>query len=146
MGAVTARPVPAGSYLTAAYLEGRGDPSAVGAGERVIEIPVTGSAAVGPARPGTRVDVLVTSESRAGRGDTRVALEGAELLRLSRGGGRGAGLDGSRADGTAQLLVSPAQAVTLTTAANFAREIRLLQRPVGDTRRIGALSARDLAR
>jgi hypothetical protein len=46
----------------------------------------------------------------------------------------------------AQLLVSPAQAVTLTAAANFAREIRLLQRPAGDTRRIGGLSARDLAR
>jgi hypothetical protein len=53
-----------------------------------------------------------------------VALENAELLSL-----RGP---------LATLRVTAREAVYLTAAANFAHEIRLLVRPPGDRRRVGA--------
>jgi hypothetical protein len=40
-------------------------------------------------------------------------------------------------DGVAMLRVTLRQAVLLTAAANFAREIRLVPRPAGDRRRLG---------
>jgi len=74
-----------------------------------------------------------------------MALAGAELVRLDDSGG---GTDGyADADAgaapagptaRATLRVSVRQAIYLTAADNFAREIRLLARPRGDRSRAGA--------
>jgi pilus assembly protein CpaB len=91
--------------------------------------------------PGARVDVLVTTESESRPGRTYVALENAELLDVrpgegsAGGGGSEAGEAGASAGGTmATLRVTLRQAVYLTAAQNFAREIRLLARAPGDRR------------
>jgi pilus assembly protein CpaB len=91
---------------------------------------------------------LVSTEPRSGPGRTFLALEDAELLALEGGGGHEPGAEGSagRATATATLRVTLRQAVYLTAAQNFAREIRLLPRPAGDRGRAGAaaVSASDL--
>ena len=81
------------------------------------------------------VDVLVSTESGAGGGRTEVALAGAELLRLEPGASGAAPAEGAAPSGPtalATLRVTLRQAVYLTAADNFAREIRLLARPPGD--------------
>jgi pilus assembly protein CpaB len=148
-GRRTAVPVAAGSQLTLGQLSGgeerQGRPVAgPRGGERAVEVAVAGGDALGEAqRPGARVDVLVSTEPREGPGRTLLALENVELLGLRSGGGAGGpgggGADGaaSRASATATLRVSLRQAVYLTAAQNFAREVRLLARPPGDRRRGG---------
>jgi pilus assembly protein CpaB len=67
-----------------------------------------------------------------------------ELLALRAGGSDGAAAaDADSADGsaTATLRVTLKQAVYLTAAQNFAREVRLLPRAPGDRRRSGRLAA-----
>jgi pilus assembly protein CpaB len=148
-------PIVAGGYVTAALFEGssgehRGG-GGVGRGERAVTVGVSGAAGL---VVGSRVDVLVSTESGAGGGRTLMALAGAELLRL----GPDAGAEGYGDPGTAAgeaggaaaaggvsgpttlatLRVSLRQAVYLTAADNFAREIRLLARPPGDRSAAGA--------
>ena len=87
------------------------------------------------------MDVLVSTESGAGGGRTLVALAGAELLRLEAAANAAAPPDGTGAGGPralATLRVTLRQAVYLTAADNFAREIRLLGRPPGDRSAAGA--------
>ena len=108
-----------------------------------------GGQALAGAGPGTRVDVLVSTESAAG-GATAVALEDVELLAL--GGAAAAPVEpvgSERSAGAtvgATLRVTARQAVYLTAAQGFGREIRLLVRPPGDRRRTGpiAVDAGDL--
>jgi pilus assembly protein CpaB len=134
-------PVAAGGYVTAGVFEGSNDQQrglgGVARGERAVTVGVSGADALAA---GSRVDVLVSTESGAGGGRTLMALAGVELLRLGAGqtvaapaGGTGSG--GPRA--LATLRVSLRQAVYLTAADNFAREIRLLARPPGDRSRAG---------
>lgn len=143
-GVVGARPavsVAAGGYLTADVFEGsnggqRGG-RALARGERAVTVEVSGAAGLAP---GVRVDVLVSTESGAG-GRTLMALAGAELLRLEAGSGAATPPDGTRTGGPtalATLRVTLRQAVYLTAADNFAREIRLLARPPGDHSPAGA--------
>ena len=97
-----------------------------------MTVAVSGAAGLGV---GSRVDVLVSTESGAGGGRTLMALAGAELLGLAAAPAAGAPPDASGARGPtalATLRVSVRQAVYLTAADNFAREIRLLARPPGD--------------
>jgi pilus assembly protein CpaB len=144
-------PIRAGSYLTAGLFAGAGG-RARGAGglrrgERAVEIAVAGGGALAGAGPGTRVDLLVSTEPRDGDGRTLVAMENVELLGLRAGsGGPGpgaaagpdpAGTVGGSATALATLRVSLRQAVYLAAAVNFAREIRLLVRPPGDRGRAG---------
>ncbi len=153
-------PVAAGGYVTAGMLEGgqpRSGAGALRAGERAVELAVAGGAVLAGAAPGARVDVVVSSEGDGG-GRTLVALEDAELLGLraaagdaasgAAGGAEAATAPGSGAAPTAvaTLRVTARQAVYLTAAANFGREIRLLVRPPGDRRRVGdaAVSAAGL--
>jgi pilus assembly protein CpaB len=111
-------------------------------GERAVEVAVAGGEALSAgAGPGARVDVLISSEPQAGGARTFLALEDVELLGLRAGG---ASLDGgdhagaaATATATATLRVSLRQAVYLTAAQNFAREVRLLPRPPGDHARAG---------
>jgi pilus assembly protein CpaB len=141
-GARTAAGVAAGGYLTAGHLEGGsggGGPRGAGLrrGERALEVAVTGGGALAGAVPGTRVDVIVSTEAREGAGRTFVALEDVELLGLRDGAGTGAlGAEADTGDpaptARAILRVTLRQAVYLTAAENFGREVRLLVRPPGD--------------
>jgi pilus assembly protein CpaB len=141
-GARLAVPVGAGGYLTASLFEGstrehRGG-GGVGRGWRAVVVEVSGAAGVAA---GSRVDVLVSTESGAGGGRTLVALAGAELLRIEPGVPDAAPPDGTATGGPtalATLRVTLRQAVYLTAADNFAREIRLLTRPPGDHTPAGA--------
>jgi pilus assembly protein CpaB len=145
--------LPAGSYVTASALDARrgresGAPGApIRPGERSTEVAVAGGEGLAGAPPGTRVDVLVTTESRSGAGGrTYLALQDVELLGVrpaDAGGGAGAGGDGgtgSRASSVATLRVTLREAIFLTAAQSFAREIRLLVRARTDRRSARALS------
>jgi pilus assembly protein CpaB len=144
VGARVAVPVSAGGYLSAGLFGGGeegGASSGVGRGERAVTVEVAGGGAVAGLAPGDRVDVLVSTESGAGAGRTVMALAGAELLRVaasaeaSFGGEAAAAPEGPTA--LAALRVTVRQAIYLTAADNFAREIRLLARPRGDRSRAG---------
>ncbi len=161
VGARVAVPVSAGSYLTAGLLgggEGGEVEEGVRRGERAVTVEVAGGSALaelagGSARDSahggaaglasaTRVDVLVSTETGAGAGRTVMALAGAELLQLGKTGGGYADPEAAAPAPTgptalATLRVSLHQAIYLTAADNFAREIRLLARPPGDRSRAG---------
>lgn len=151
-GARTAVALAAGTQLTQSQLGGgRGPAGATGRGglrrgERAVEVAVSGGESLnGAAGPGARVDVLVSTESREGPGRSFLALQDVELLALRAGGGddgppvpadrEQTGSAGPTA--TATLRVTLRQAVYLTAAQNFAREVRLLSRPQNDSRRSG---------
>lgn len=132
-GARTAVPLPAGGYVTAGALGGstrrRGG---LPRGQRALEVAVSGGEALtNDASPGTRVDVLVSTEGRR----TFLALQDVDLLSVRPHSGEGS------ADAIATLRVTLRQAVYLTAAQNFAREVRLLPRPPGDRRRTAATTA-----
>ena len=148
IGARVAVPVGAGGYLSAGVFGGGeegGGTHGVRRGERAATVEVAGGSALAELGAGAHVDVLVSTESGAGGGRTMMALAGAELVRLDDSGG---GTDGyADADAgaapagptaRATLRVSVRQAIYLTAADNFAREIRLLARPRGDRSRAGA--------
>jgi pilus assembly protein CpaB len=152
-GRLTA-PLTAGGYLTAGLLGARaspGEPRLLRRGERALELGVTGGRALDAATPGSRVDIVVSTEPRDGPGRSFVALERVELLALRPGAG-GSAPEGNEegasraATATATLRVSLRQAVYLSAAENFAREVRLLPRPAGDRRKSGrpAVGAGDL--
>jgi len=104
---------------------------------RTVEVAVAGAASLaGSLQPGTHVDVLITTDRGAGPGRTYVALQDAELVAFS--GGSSASGEPGRA--TAALRVSLRQAVLLTAAQNFARELRLVPRPAGDRGRLGPVA------
>lgn len=152
-GLRTSGPVRAGSYLTSGHLQGGSGRGAGGLrrGERALEIAVAGGEALAGASPGSTVDVLVSTEGREVAGRTFLALESVELLDLSPGTGAGGGSEegqggagtasregaAAAATATATLRVTTRQAVYLTAAQNFAREVRLLPRPPGDRGRAG---------
>jgi pilus assembly protein CpaB len=141
-------PLSAGAYLTPDLLTGSAQARSGGLprGQRAVEIAVAGGGALESAGPGTRVDVLVSTEADNGQGSTSVALENVELLALRAASAdpseldAGAGPDETPADAAtavATLRVTLRQALYLTAAQNFAREVRLLPRPAGDTGRAG---------
>jgi pilus assembly protein CpaB len=139
-------PVPPGGYVTAAaFAPSAGDDTGGSAplarGQRAIEVAVAGGEALEGAPPGTRVDVLVTTESRSGSGRTYLALQDVELLGVRPAAGEEP-RDGAaaRATALASLRVTLRQAVFLTSAQSFAREVRLLARAPGDRRSVPALA------
>ena len=141
IGARLAVPARAGAYLSAGSFAGAGGRDRYGLrrGERAVTVEVAGGLAdAGPA-PGSRVDVLVSTEGPGG-GRTQMALAGAELLQV-RAAGAGYSDPGPSAStvptALATLRVTVRQAIYLTAADNFAREIRLLVRPPGDHSRAG---------
>jgi Flp pilus assembly protein CpaB len=123
-------------------------PMATASSARLVEVPVAGAAALGDVlRPGARVDVLVTSDRAGGGGRTYLALQRIALVGLKTGTGAGGGDRGAvPADGVATLRVTLRQAVLLTAASNFAREVRLVPRPARDEQLLGptAISAGEL--
>jgi pilus assembly protein CpaB len=140
-----------GSYVTAGALSaGAGrEPEAPGSpirrGERSVEVAVAAGEPLTGAPPGTRVDVLVTTESRSGAGGrTYLALQDIELLgaraaddAAAAGAGGGAA---AHATTIATLRVTLKEAVYLTAAQSFARELRLLVRAAGDRRSAGPVA------
>jgi pilus assembly protein CpaB len=155
-GARTVVAVPRGAYLTAAMLGtgARGGPRPLRPGERELELPVAGGAALVAGEPGAHVDVVVTTGTAEGGGRAYVALEDVELLGLRAVGEAVPGADeaagpvggeaavvgdaATAATALATLRVTARQAVYLTAAANVATEVRLLVRPPGDRRRVGS--------
>jgi pilus assembly protein CpaB len=143
-GARTAVPVAAGGYLTAGLLQGAasgGEGGPLRPGQRAVEVAVAGGSALAGAGPGSRVDVLVSTQRREGAGRTFVALEDAELLELRHTSADAfAGepsADGPAPTALATLRVTLRQAVYLATAESFGHGVRLLVRPPGDRRRVG---------
>ena len=143
-GARTSVAVPAGSYLTASVLQGAraGDSGTLRPGERALEVAVAGASALAGAGPGSRVDVLVSTEHHEGAGRTFLALEDVELLDLRAAGAEELAAadspsDSRSATAIATLRVTLRQAVYLAAANDFGRDLRLLPRPPGDRRRAG---------
>jgi pilus assembly protein CpaB len=142
----TAVAIPEGTVLTAAHLRGgagvTGGPG-LRPGERALEVAAAGGDALAGATAGARVDVLVSTDRGADGGSTSIALEDVELLALR--AGAAPGFDGTDDDPAgaasatvvATLRVTARQAVYLTAAQSFGREVRLLVRPPADRRRIG---------
>jgi pilus assembly protein CpaB len=139
VGARTAVPVGAGGYVTAGVLDagaaGQGE-DRLARGERTVEVGVSAGDATTALTPGSRVDVVVSTEAGAGGGRTFVALADVEVVALRAdpaGGYAEPDSEGSSAPSAlATLRVTLQQAVYLTAADNFGREIRLLARPPGD--------------
>jgi pilus assembly protein CpaB len=83
--------------------------------------------------------VLITTDRGAGPRRTYLALQRIELVDFGASPDSVASGGGGR-DATATLRVTLAQAVLLTAARNFAREVRLVPRADGDDRRVGPAS------
>lgn len=138
-GARAAGDIAAGSDLAPALLAEAGSDSeaalvAAGPGERIARIVAVGT----PEElfPGTRADVLITTERGVGRARTRVALRGAQVVEVAPVAQGGA----SEGDGLPRvalaLRVSLSDAVQLTEAQAGARELRVLPRPPSASRRV----------
>lgn len=146
VGARAAVAVSAGSYVTVGLIEGTGpaEGGPLRPGERALEIGVRGGAALAGAGPGSRVDVLVSTQRQEGAGRTFVALEAVEVLELRAAGSSSLAAEDSAdvpsATALATLRVSLRQAVYLAAAENFGHEVRLVMRPPGDERRAGGFS------
>jgi pilus assembly protein CpaB len=147
-GATLAAPVAAGGYVTAGALaapadHGAGRSGAIAPGQRALEVAAAGGEDLADAGPGALVDVIVTTERGEGRGRTYLALEAVELLSARPGGDSASAGDGAGASGQtmlATLRVTLRQAVFLSAAQSFAREIRLLPRAPNERRRVGPLA------
>ncbi len=126
LGRRTAAPVAAGEPLTQAALGGAPGAGAapLAPGQRAVAVPLSAASGAAGLAPGARVDVVAsTGEGPAGR--TRVVVSDAEVLATAEAAPDG-DLGGA---GEALLRVSSAQALRVTAALNFAREVRLLARP-----------------
>ncbi len=129
-GRRTVAPIGQGEPITDAALGGAPGlgPAPLAVGERAVALPLRALGAVaGAPAPGTRVDVLASDgEGLAGR--THVVVSGAEVLAVMRDDvGRGEGA------GDAILVrVSTQQALQVTRALDFAREVRVVGRPVAE--------------
>jgi len=140
----------AGDYVGDAQLGAQrpGRPPSRRTSARLVELSVTGAGSIASAlRPGGLVDVLVTTDTQSGAPRTYLALQRVELIDL-RETGSTAGSADREADATATLRTTLRQAVTLTAAQNFAREVRIVPRARGDLRRLGptSVSAASLGR
>jgi pilus assembly protein CpaB len=134
-GATPSVELPAGAYVTGSDLAADAAAGAVPVrrGERAVDVVAAGSPELVVA--GARVDVLVTRDG----GGTRLALEDVEVLAAR--AAPAATADGAEdARVAATLRTTVRQAVYLTAAQAFAREVRLLPRASGDRGRAGGLT------
>jgi pilus assembly protein CpaB len=127
LGRRVAVPVGVGEPVTEAALGGSPGigPAPLSVGERAVPVPLAaaGGGAAGLVA-GARVDVVAsTGEGPAGR--TAVVVPAAEVLAVA----ADPVADGVGTAGEVLLRVSATQALRITSALNFAREVRLLVRP-----------------
>jgi pilus assembly protein CpaB len=93
-----------------------------------VEVRIAGAASIAPLlRPGSGVDVLVTTQGSRGSPRTYLAMQDVSLA----GFAAADGAESEEVTGVASLRVSLRQAVLLTAAQTFAREVRLVPRPSG---------------
>lgn len=142
LGYVTLVKIPAGTYLNPGQLgsDRRASPPEIRRGERAVDVGVSGASGLGSALgPGSRVDVLVTTEGRSGGGRSFLALEDVEVLAAAPADDASAAPAAGRhgVDTVVTLRVSLRQAVFITAAQNFAREVRVLARSAGDHAHVG---------
>ena len=132
--------IPAGADLAPGMVGGddarpAGPP--VGSGERVAQVVALATPQLVVA--GSRVDLLVTPEPRADRpGEALLALEDVEVVAATELGADDAAAGKGAAAGprvAASLRVTLRQAVYLAAVSDFARELRLLPRAIGDRAR-----------
>lgn len=121
--------VTAGEPITQAALGGdpRIAPAPLAAGERAMPVPLraAGATAAAPV-PGARVDVMASDgEGLAGR--TRVVVPDAEVLAVMRSDPA----DGDAGGDAIVLRLTSDQALDVTRALDFAREVRVVARPPG---------------
>lgn len=120
-------PLAPGEPLTDAALGGAPGtgPTPLAPGERAISVPAALAGVAATAlRPGVRVDVVAsTGEGLTGR--SRIVVANVEVLQVG-----GASGDGAPVEGGVLLRVSARQALGMTEALDFAREVRLVIRPV----------------
>ena len=140
VGLQSLTPIPSGSYLSEGQLVDGSDHRVSDTlkpnGARVVEVSVAGATALeSMLRPGDRVDVLITSERGPGPPRTYLALQRIEVAAL-RSAGIGNAPSGEGQETLVSLQVTLRQAVLLTAAENFARELRLIPRVSGEDRRV----------
>ena len=140
VGRRTSVDVPADADLTAGMIGGDGAGPAgppVQRGERIANVTALGSPEL--IVPGSRVDVLVTSEPADGAaGEAVLALEDVEVVAAAAASAGDAAAASKSTAGprvVASLRVTLRQAVYLAAAQDFARELRLLPRASGDRAR-----------
>ncbi len=126
VGYETAGPLYAGSYLTANLLRRpeteRKEPESPGRGRHAVEISVSGAGALSGSSG--RVDVLVTTEARAGggKGRTYVAARQVPLIAIGRTGASDAGVGLTQVT----LGLTRREAIDLVEAESFARRVTIL--------------------
>jgi Flp pilus assembly protein CpaB len=125
LGRRTAAPVAPGEPLTQAALGGApgAGTAPLAPGERAVAVPLSAVSGAAGLAPAARVDV-VASTGEGPSGLTRVVVSDAEVLATAE-----AAFEGEGDAGEALLRVTAAQALRVTAALNFAREVRLLARP-----------------
>jgi Flp pilus assembly protein CpaB len=130
LGRRVAVPVGAGEPLSQAALGGEpgAGPAPLAVGERAVAVPLSAAGGAGAGlAAGARVDVVAsTGEGLAG--STALVMGDAEVLSVI----EPPSSDGLESPGQALLRVSSAQALRITAALNFAREVRLLVRPLDE--------------
>ncbi len=131
VGRRVAAPVGPGELLSEAALGGApgSGPAPLAVGERAVAVPLSaaGGSAAGLSA-GARVDV-VASSGEGLTGTTALVVADAEVLAVAVSPPQ-AGFEGSV--GEALLRVSSRQALRITAALNFSREVRLLARPADE--------------
>lgn len=125
IGMEVAAPLPAGSYLTTSALRvpgsGKRPRDMAGPGRHAVEISVAGGGALSSSG---KVDVLVTSDDRAGGGSTRIVARGVPLIAVGRSGQSDAGPGLT----SVTMGLTRRQAIRLINAESFARRITVLPR------------------
>jgi pilus assembly protein CpaB len=146
VGFQAASGIAAGDYVGASQLRpaqrARGAQARWTSEARLVEVAVAGTQTMSPVlRPGARVDVLITTDNN-GRGAPRtfLALQRMPVVGFQSGATGSLDNDGRAVEGRVTLRATLRQAVLLTAADNFAREVRVVPRAAGDTRRLGPIS------
>jgi len=108
---------------------------------RLVEVSVAGARTMSAVlRPGSLVDVLITTERGQSGPRTYLALQRVPVVGFDSGGTGSLTGDGRSGDGRLTLRTTLRQAVLLAAADNFAREVRVLPRTAGDRRDVPPVS------
>ena len=145
VGFQAASGITAGDYVGASQLRpvrrGRGARARWTGTARLVEVAVAGTQTMSPVlRPGATVDVLITTDRGRAAPRTFLALQRMPVVGFESGATGSLGSDGRAAEGRVTLRATLRQAVLLTAADNFAREVRVVPRAAGDNRRLGPVS------